>query len=197
MNTLLTEALFFLILINPISKVVIANMLPKTIDKETIQKLLIKSNLIAFGMLVLFAFGGRILLKDIFQIDINALRLAGGIVLAIMGFRALDKGLMFSMKSYKSLVEMAIVPLASPFIAGPATISATILKANTYSPYFVCLALFIAISINMTVSLISLKFKNVLDKYNIMGTLIRITGLFIMAMGLNMVLVAVSSFGLI
>lgn len=194
MYEIITESLFFLILINPVSKIVLINMMPNKIKKDEIKKLLIKSSFIAYVLLVIFAFGGTFILNDVFQIDINALRLAGGVVLGIMGFRALDKGLFFNLKTQKSLLNMAVIPLASPFIAGPATITATILKSTVYSPIFISGVLIISVAANAVISWCSLSIKNVLDKYNLMGALIRITGLFIMSMGFHMILVATKSF---
>ena len=195
MINVLLDALFFLILINPVSKIVVVSMLSKTLQKEeSLRHLLIKSSLVAFALLVLFAFGGSIILKDIFQIDINALRSAGGIVLMIMGLRALDKGVFFQVEGNKSLMDLAIVPLASPMIAGPATITATIYKASLMSPLYISGAIMIALIINLFISLYSLKITKVLDRFNLTGALIRITGLFIMSIGMNMLLHGIQSF---
>lgn len=189
------NALFFLILINPVSKIVVVNVLSKTLKKtEKVHNLIVKSSVIAFFMLLVFAFAGKFILRDMFQIDINSLQFAGGIVLAVMGFRALDKGVFFQMVGNKNLLEMAIVPLASPLIAGPATITATILKASSISTVVVVLALFIAVVVNMLIALSSLNIAKWLDRYNLSGALIRITGLFIMSMGINMMFMAVKTF---
>lgn len=176
------------------SKIVVLNMLPKSMHKGEIDKLILKSSLIAYAMLIVFAFGGKFILEDLFQISIESLQLAGGIVLAIIGFRALDKGMMFGVKNNKSLMDMAIVPLASPLTAGPATIVATIFKSATIGPVMVSVALFVAIAANMLFSLLSLNIKSLLDKYNLSGAIIRITGLFIMAIGVHMGLTAIQHF---
>ncbi|MBT6956289.1 MarC family protein, partial [archaeon] len=86
------------------------------------------------------------------------------------------------------------VPLASPMIAGPATIAATILKASILSPLYVSFALIIAIGINALISLFSLNIKRALDRYNLMGAIIRITGLFVMSMGIHMIISAVKTY---
>lgn len=194
MINIFTEILFFFILINPVSKIVVVNMLPHRIHNFQIEKLLIKSALVGWTMLVAFAFAGTFILNNIFQIRIEALQLAGGIILSIMGFRSLDKGIMFNVKLNKSLLDMAIVPLASPLIAGPATLAATIVKSSIYSPFVVSAILFISISLIVIVAISSLKIKNILDKYNLMGSLIRITGLFILAMGLHMIMISIESY---
>jgi len=197
MEELFTEALFFLILINPVSKMAIVNMLPQDIAKshnDTINALLFKSSVIAFAMLVVFAFAGTFLLQNIFRIEINALQLAGGIVLAVIGLRALDNGIFFHVDTHKGLSDLAIVPFASPLIAGPATITATILKASTTSPIFVSVALLVAITLNLLLVLASMQLKNFFDKYNITGALIRITGLFVMAIGVHMAMTAAHAY---
>jgi multiple antibiotic resistance protein len=193
-NLLFKEALFFLILINPISKAVIVNMLPKNLKIEKIGRFLVRASIIALVLLVVFAFAGRIILSDIFRIDINALRMAGGFVLAIIGFKALDKGIMFQMDQHTSLWDLAIVPMASPLIAGPATITAAIVESATYTAVFISLAIIMAIVLNLFIMYMSLRTQWVLKKYNFAGAIIRIFGLFIMAIGVHMMLTGIKEF---
>ena len=185
-DKLFKEVVFFLIIINPISKIVIISMLSKQYKHMEIEKLIVKSSIVAIIMLVLFAFAGEIILKDLFHIDTPALMIAGGIVLSFMGFTALNKGVFFQAQTSQSLMDLAIVPLASPLIAGPATITATIVQATTSSPYFVALSVTLAVLINLVISSLSFKISGFLNKYNLTGALIRITGLFILAMGVDM-----------
>jgi multiple antibiotic resistance protein len=193
-SLLFKEALFFLILINPVSKAVIVNMLPKKLKVEKIGQFLIRASIVALLLLVVFAFAGRIILANIFRIDINALRMAGGFVLAVIGFKALDKGIMFQMDQHTSLWDLAIVPMASPLIAGPATITAVIVESTTYSSWFISIAIVIAILFNLFIMYMSLRTKWLLEKYNIAGAIIRIFGLFIMAIGVNMIIIGVREF---
>jgi len=191
---LIKEALFFLIIINPVSKIVIVSMLSKQYKHMEIEKLLVKSSIIALIMLVIFAFAGEIILKDLFHISTNALMIAGGIVLSFMGFTALNKGVFFQAQNSQSLMDLAIVPLASPLIAGPATITATIVKAATLTPSFVAVSVIIAVLVNLLIVSFSLNITGFLNKYNLTGALIRITGLFILAMGVDMALKGITSY---
>jgi multiple antibiotic resistance protein len=145
-------------------------------------------------MSLVFAFAGEIILRDLFYISTNALMIAGGIVLSFMGFTALNKGVFFQAQNSQSLMDLAIVPLASPLIAGPATITATIVKATTLTPHFVSLSVIIAVLINLMIVSFSLNITGFLNKYNLTGALIRITGLFILAMGVDMALKGIKSY---
>ena len=176
------------------SKIVIVSMLSKQYKHMEIEKLLVKSSIIAMIMLVVFAFAGEIILRDLFHISTNALMIAGGIVLSFMGFTALNKGVFFQAQNSQSLMDIAIVPLASPLIAGPATITATIVKAATLTPYFVTVSVIIAVLVNLLITSFSLNISGFLNKYNLTGALIRITGLFILAMGVDMALKGMKSY---
>jgi len=191
---ILKESIFFIIIINPISKIVIVSMLSKQYKHMEIEKLLVKSSIIAMTMLIVFAFAGEMILRDLFHISTNALMIAGGIVLSFMGFTALNKGVFFQAQNSQSLMDLAIVPLASPLIAGPATITATIVKAATLTPYFVTVSVILAVLANLLIISFSLKISGFLNRYNLTGALIRITGLFILAIGVDMALKGMKSY---
>jgi multiple antibiotic resistance protein len=188
MYEFLRETLFFLILINPVSKIVILSTFSKGLKAKAIERILVESSVVALAILLVFAFGGLFILDYVFQIDISALMIAGGIVLAFFGFNAVNNGFFFQVRHHTNLMELAIVPLASPLIAGPATIAATIIKAGIYPPLFLTATLTTAITINFILMLFSTKIAKVLNRYNVSGALIRITGLFIMSIGVEMIL---------
>jgi len=75
-------------------------------------------------ILLAFAVVGSPLLTAVFHVEVYSFQIVGGLVLFLMGFKALSHGTFYEESDTKSLVEMAIVPLASPMIAGPATITA-------------------------------------------------------------------------
>jgi len=80
------------------------------------------SILVAGLILTLFAFFGEIILKY-FNITVNDFRIAGGVILflyAVLGL--LGRSLAEQIKTE----EVAIVPLATPLLAGPGAITVTI-----------------------------------------------------------------------
>jgi len=188
MIQILSDILFFLVVINPMSNMVLLSIFPKTYKKKELTKLSIEASIIAFIILLIFTVTGNLILQNVFQIDISALMIAGGIVMSYIGFKALNKGALFRTNSHQSLTDYAVVPLASPLIAGPGTISAAIIKTYSENTYLIIAALFCAILINMLFMIFATRLNDLLKKHNISGAMIRITGLFVMSIGINMAL---------
>jgi len=94
------------------------------------------TSFISFSILALFAFAGLQILA-ILGISLGAFRIAGGILLFFIAFEMIFEK---RMERKEKTVEIAITrdhirniaafPLAMPLIAGPGTISATILMAS-------------------------------------------------------------------
>ena len=97
------------------------------------RSLAIKGTLIAAGLLLLFAVFGNALL-DRLGISLAALRTAGGILLLLLGIDmvfARPSGCTLTTEEEtleaKLKQDISVFPLATPLIAGPATIGSTIL----------------------------------------------------------------------
>lgn len=184
MNELLSSILLLLVIIDPLNMVFIVTLLSKDFHFKDIQKVIMKCNLIALILLILFSFFGTFILKDVFHIDINSLRIAGGIILAAIGKNQLEKGQSFSIEREEEITEIATTPLAIPFIAGPAAIATVITLSHTNIP-LALIATILAIAINTVLMLIGMKFVSKIKKY--MSPLIRVFGLFIMSIGIQMI----------
>jgi multiple antibiotic resistance protein len=182
---ILSSALLMLIMIDPSDKILLVTFLREDFHIEDIKALIIRANLIGFLLLASFAVAGQIILQDIFHIDINALRVAGGFVLFKIGFDALESGGMFTLKREKDILALAAVPVAMPLIAGPAAITAVITMTAEYG-YFVSLSAtaiaIIVVALSMFVALYMMKTVN----KTALSITIRIIGLFIMAIGAQM-----------
>ena len=99
----------------------------------------IKSVIIAFFIMITFAYAGRYLL-DAIGVSLDSLKIAGGIILMILaidilfekrktrrekrGEEALDE---------KSFDDIIVFPIAIPFIAGPAALTTIILLIGNYT----------------------------------------------------------------
>jgi multiple antibiotic resistance protein len=119
LRPLLDCTLAMLALINPVSKLFIVSTLAPGIAAKQIRKLSVRSSLAALIILATFTLIGNPLLTHLFQVQIYSFKIAGGIALLYRGFLALDRGQFFEIKHQQKLAEMSIVPLASPLIAGP------------------------------------------------------------------------------
>ena len=99
----------------------------------------IKSIVIAFFIMITFAYAGRYLLEAI-DVSLDSLKIAGGIVLM---FLAID--ILFEKRKKrreerveealddKSFDEIIVFPIAFPFIAGPSALTAIIVLIGNYS----------------------------------------------------------------
>jgi small neutral amino acid transporter SnatA (MarC family) len=83
---------------------------------------------------------------------------------------------------------MALVPLACPMIAGPATIAACIGLRMQYGVFNSTMAMLLALSVNHIIMLLSPFIGRVLNRSHILSALIRITGLIVMTIGTQMAL---------
>lgn len=188
MSRWLVMSLYLLTLINPMSKVSILAGMARESDPSEFRKLIRTSSLAAAGILLGAMIFGNFILTAVFHVDLFSLRLAGGAVLFWTGFNALRKGVFFERDANARLTEMAIVPLACPMIAGPASITACIELSIKEGPLMPIIPLFLGIAINHVIMRGTVPIAARLQRYNVMGAMIRLTGLFVMTLGAQMAL---------
>ncbi len=188
MNMLFNCVLALLALVNPISKIFILSSLAAESDPQEIKRISVKATSVAAGMLIVFALLGNFILQNIFHVKIYAFQIVGGVVLFLRGLQALNKGLFLELEAHQKLEDASIVPLASPMIAGPATLTAAIAFPSQYGMLITLTAIMMALLINLFIMLSAKKISGVLSEYNLMGALIRITGLVVATIGVQMIL---------
>lgn len=95
-----------------------------------------RASLIAGGVLIGFALVGEVLLT-VFGVSLSAFRIAGGLLLFVIAFEMVfDRRGERKSKSAENAAgansygHVAVFPLAIPLVAGPASISATVLIAS-------------------------------------------------------------------
>lgn len=180
------DSLYILALLNPVSKISVLSTVSLAEETEELRSICVKSTVIAAVILVLTMTFGDFILRRVFHIELHSLQIAGGFVLLWVGFKALQRGVFFERDVPSRFADIAIVPLACPMIAGPATITASLaLGAHKGLLPAICSAL-IALSINLVVMSLSKAIAAMLARFNVLGALIRITGLIVMTMGVQM-----------
>lgn len=187
------NTLYLLALINPISKVSILVALPTGPRDARFFSVAAKSSLVAAGILFGAMIVGDLLLRSVFRVDLYSLQLAGGVVVFWMGLNALRHGVFFEDEPHAGLEDIALVPLACPMIAGPATIAACIGLRAQHGILMPTLAMLLALGINHAIMLSSRHIGRVLGRFNILSALIRITGLIVMTIGTQMALTGLSA----
>ena len=99
----------------------------------------LKSVIIAFFIMITFAYAGRYLL-DAIGVSLDSLKIAGGIILMILAIDILfekrktrrEKRVEEALDE-KSFDDIIVFPIAIPFIAGPAALTTIILLIGNYT----------------------------------------------------------------
>lgn len=193
MSNLLNASLYMLAIINPVSKIFILSMFSKQAKPYELEKISIRSTVIAFLILTIFATTGNIILSKIFHVELYSFKIAAGIILFTMGFKSLFKGVFFEVDEKAKLTDLSIVPLASPMIAGPATITVVISYSVEYGLLLTFISTILALGVNLIIMLLSKYISDFLSKYHLMEALIRITGLIVATIAVQMVLMGFST----
>ena len=128
MSTISAGVLLFLIM-DPLGNIPLFLSLLRNVAPERRRFVLVRELLIALIVLFGFLFGGRYLLH-LLQLKQESVSIAGGIVLFLIGVRMIfppQHGIFGDADGG----EPFIVPLAIPAVAGPSTMAAVMLLANS------------------------------------------------------------------
>lgn len=189
---IIETSLYFLALINPPSKVFILSSMNPPLTKEQLTKVSFLSSAVAWAILFLLSSVGNYLLVRIFRVEIYSLQVAGGIILFIIGLKAVQRGSFYEKTVQGSYDDISVVPIGAPLIAGPGTITAAISFASTHGTLTTMTSITIAIIINFIVMVGSLRIGKTLVHLHMSGPLIRIAGLVVAAVAMQMVFSGVS-----
>jgi multiple antibiotic resistance protein len=187
MTKLFFYVFYLLVLINPISKIFILSVLAKEFRPEEMRLLVRKSSLFAALILLALGAGGDFILTKIFHVQLYSLKTAAGIILFFVGYNALSKGIFFEVDEKQKMEDISLVPLASPMIAGPAAITAAISMNSELGLPTASLCIAMAVLVNWLVMTSYRWVSDWMIKYHLMGALIRITGLIVAAISVEMV----------
>jgi len=184
-------SLYFLALINPPSKVFLLSSMDPPYSRAELLKVSVTASSVALVILLLLSGIGHFILHEVFRVEIYSLQVAGGIVLFIIGLTAVRKGRFYE-QDFHGATDISIVPLAAPLIAGPGTITAAISFAATQGMAITMVSLTVALAVNFLVMLMSVWIGRILERLHAFGPLIRITGLIVTAVAVQMTLSGLS-----
>ncbi|MFW7378752.1 MAG: MarC family protein [Oligoflexus sp.] len=156
-----------------------------------------KSIWIATAILLLFAFSGTTIFK-LFGISIPAFRIAGGILLLLLGIAQLsaERERVKSEEESESKIrdDISIFPLATPLLAGPGAISTAVLHSG--NGLLSNLALYAAILAAMITSYFALRAAPILFKLlgrTGLNLLTRIMGVILTAIAVQFIIDGITS----
>jgi multiple antibiotic resistance protein len=135
----LNSFILFFVTIDTIGNIPFFLSLTEDVKIKQRNQIAIRSVVIAFFIMIIFAYAGRYLLESI-DVSLDSLKIAGGIILM---FLAID--ILFEKRKKRrekrveealdeqNFDEIAVFPIAIPFIAGPSALTTVILLTGNYS----------------------------------------------------------------
>lgn len=132
--TMLSLSSMFVI-INPLSSTLLYVSLTGNLDHETQLQIAREAARYALAILVVFALLGGVILQ-LFGISLEAFRIAGGILLFVIGMEMVyaknSRAKMTATEKYEGIdaEDVSVMPLAIPMIAGPGAITTSIVLMN-------------------------------------------------------------------
>ena len=139
LKTFINSFVLFFITIDTIGNLPFFLSLTEDAKFKKRTQIAIKSTIIAFFILIGFAYIGRYLLEAL-GVTLDSLKIAGGIILMFIAIDILfekrkirrEKKVAEALDE-KSYDEIVVFPIAIPFIAGPATLATIILLIGNYA----------------------------------------------------------------
>ncbi|MGE8356798.1 MAG: MarC family NAAT transporter [Microvirgula sp.] len=122
---LLGALLSLVVITNPLSKIPMFISLTTHDSRSQRARVALDACLYAGGIMVVSLIGGNVVL-EMFGISYGALRVAGGIVVALVGYRMLYHSQDTTSQATREGHQVAFFPLAMPGISGPGTIAVVI-----------------------------------------------------------------------
>ena len=158
--TFINSFILFFVTIDTIGNLPFFLSLTENAKVKKRNEIAIKSTIIAFFILIAFAYIGRYLLEAL-GVSLDSLKIAGGIILMFIAIDILfEKRKIRREKKVedaldeKNFEEIIVFPMAFPFIAGPSALTTIILLIGNYTnfPEFqipVILALVAALAVSL------------------------------------------------
>jgi multiple antibiotic resistance protein len=182
-------------MIDPFASLALYISLTSNMDENEKKKTRYESTVYGFLILLFFAFAGDYILS-LFGISIEALEIAGGILILLIGIEMVREGdkPRISKKGEESFQEsgdVGIVPLATPMLAGPGAISLIIILMKSYNYILVLVSMALVF---LTVYLFFLYADKVFKLIGLKGSraFTRILGLLVAAFAVQYILNGIS-----
>ena len=175
-----------LALVNPIQKIFIMISMENQLKQNELRYIAVKSNVVALIILISFLAVGNAIFNYVFNISLYAFKITCGFVLLYNGFIALQSGVLIKINTNTKLNDVSAVPIAMPMIAGPGTITAAVTFPHQDGVVVTILAIVVVLAVNCLIMFYAKTLGRFLNKFNLMSPLIRILGLIIATVGMQM-----------
>lgn len=187
------------VIVNPLSGLFTFMSMTSGYQKKSKNQYAKKSIMLAAGMALFFAIAGSLVL-NIFNISIDALRIAGGLILLSVGFNMMTA----KVNPIVSSTEIAesgdkdfwVFPIAIPLLCGPGTISTVIVLTGGQDVWGILLVL-VAILCVYAIAYAMFRSSEFISKYiSYTGMLVitRLLGLLLAAIAVGMIMTGLQNY---
>ncbi|MFS1664185.1 MarC family protein [Streptococcus sp. zg-JUN1979] len=182
----------FFAIMNPISNLPAYMAIVADDDQNISRKIARKSILVAFAIIFVFVWSGHLIFQ-LFGITLDALKIAGGILVALIGYHMINGVHSPSSNNMpndkEDPTDVAISPLAMPLFAGPGTIATAIsLSEGKVTSQVITLLAFASLCLITYCLLISAKKVSKLLGKSMMSIITRMMGLILTTIGIQMLI---------
>ena len=189
---LVSLIILFFVIIDPLQTFAFFFARTHALNKNERLYIAILATSLAAIILYLFLFFGKGVL-DLFNTNIDSFRIAGGILLALLGISMsgfLKNNEEDSKTNAKDTTTAIATVIATPLLCGPAAITATIISVVDYGKLLTAIAIGVVLLIAFGLLLLSVYIQKTISKAKVfIQVLTTILGLITLAWGIDFILI--------
>lgn len=188
--------------LNPFGNLPLFLAMTEQIPLRLRQKLFRNILWVAFLIVLIFLFTGSFIMQYLFRVNLDSLRVAGGLVIGIMGL----KNLLFTQTQhdvsdyqdleFNELFKHSIIPMAFPMLVGPGTLSTVVIISEESSMLAASGAVIASFLFLFILFHLSAMIERILG-HLVLFVLSRIAQIFIIAVGVQMIVLGLQGMGVV
>ncbi len=129
MQNMLSTSIAFFVMLNPLAMFVILEPLRRNMERESFRSMLMRASCNSIVIFVMFYLAGDLIFTKVFQIEFEAFRIFGGIIIFSFAYFYIIKDSKTLIQPKTNISDLAI-DVSVPFMVGAGTISFAILLAE-------------------------------------------------------------------
>ncbi|RHG38254.1 MarC family protein [Fusobacterium varium] len=186
-NTIFINALMLIAVLNPFGNVPLFIGMTEGMEKEIRKKLFKAIALTGFFITFLFSLVGEFLMINFYKIDMNELRMAGGLILVLMAvknliFPPMKKEREEAHISPEEQIKKAVIPMAFPMMVGPGSLTTALIGRSEYGVVYNSLSILTAFAVIFMIFVIGNYLEKIFGKL-VLYILSKVMQIFIMSIG--------------
>lgn len=186
-NTIFINALMLIAVLNPFGNVPLFIGMTEGMEKEIRKKLFKAIALTGFFIIFLFSLVGEFLMINFYKIDMNELRMAGGLILVLMAvknliFPPMKKEREEAHISPEEQIKQAVISMAFPMMVGPGSLTTALIGRSEYGVVYNSLSILTAFAVIFMIFVIGNYLEKIFGKL-VLYILSKVMQIFIMSIG--------------